>query len=155
ASVRGGLALAVATAYSLLVGLGPTVLRSLLMLAAVIGARLLRRAPSSLNALALSAGAPVAAAPALVGDLSFQLTGAPAAGVVGLGPWLGARWGGGKLSTALAVSAGAQIATVPLTVPAFSLLPLGGAALNLVAVPWTGLCLVLGLIWALVAMIDP
>ena len=152
---RAGASLLAATAYSLLVGLGPTVLRSLFMLAAVIGARFARRAPSSLNALALSAGALAAADCALVDDLSFQLTVAATAGVVGLGPWLAARWGGGALAKAVAVSVGAQLATVPFTVPSFSQLPLGGALLNLVAVPWSGLCLGLGLVWSLVALAAP
>jgi competence protein ComEC len=125
------------------------------MLAAMIAARLARRQPSSLNALALSAGGLVAASPALVDDLSFQLTVAATAGVVGLGPWLAVRWGHGAIATALAACAGAQLATLPFTVPAFSVLPLVGAALNLVAVPWTGLCLVLGLGWAVVALAEP
>ena len=34
-------------------------------------------------------------------------------------------------------------------------MPILGAALNLVAVPWTGFCLVAGLGWAVVALIDP
>ncbi len=127
APARASAALLVATAYSLLVGLGPTVLRSLLMLAAVIAARLSHRAPSSLNALALSAGALTAMTPALVDDLSFQLTVAATAGVVGLGPWLAARWGQGALAKALAISTGAQLATLPFTVPAFSQMPLLGA----------------------------
>jgi competence protein ComEC len=127
----------------------------MLMLAAMMGARLARRPPSSLNALALAAGALVATSPSLVDDLSFQLTVAATAGVVGIGPWLAGRWGRGALTTPLAACAGAQLATLPLTVPAFSVLPLGGSALNLVAVPWTGLCLVLGLCWAVVALVDP
>ncbi|HEX2465904.1 MAG TPA: DNA internalization-related competence protein ComEC/Rec2, partial [Thermoanaerobaculia bacterium] len=155
APARASAALLVATAYSLLVGLGPTVLRSLFMLGAVIAARLSRRAPSSLNALALSAGALTAMTPALVDDLSFQLTVAATAGVVGLGPWLAPRWGRGALAKALAISVGAQLATLPFTIPAFSQMPLLGAALNLVAVPWTGLCLIVGLVWAVVALIDP
>jgi competence protein ComEC len=153
--VRAAAALLVATAYSLLVGLGPTVLRSLFMLAAVIVARLARRAPSSLNALALSAGALAAVDCSLVDDLSFQLTVAATAGVVGLGPWLAGRWGRGALAKAIAVSVGAQLATVPFTVPSFSQLPLGGALLNLAYVPWSGLCLGLGLIWSVVALIEP
>jgi competence protein ComEC len=50
---------------------------------------------------------------------------------------------------------GAQLATLPFTLPAFAQLPLLGAALNLVAVPWTGVCLVAGLVWAVVALIEP
>ncbi|HVR30279.1 MAG TPA: DNA internalization-related competence protein ComEC/Rec2 [Thermoanaerobaculia bacterium] len=154
-AARGACALAVAGAYALLVGLGPTVLRSLFMLTAMILARLSRRSPSAINALALSAGLLAAGTPVLVYDLSFQLTVAATAGVVGLGPFLARRWGGGPLATSLAVGAGAQLATLPFTVPAFSLVPLGGAALNLIGVPWTGLCLVLGLLWAVVALVEP
>jgi competence protein ComEC len=152
---RAVCALAAAGAYSLLVGLAPTVLRSMFMLVSMIAARIAKRAPSSLNALAIAAGVLVAVTPALVYDLSFQLTVAATAGVVGLGPWLARRWRSGPVATAVAASLGAQIATLPLTAPAFSLVPLGGAALNLVAVPWTGGCLVLGLVWGLLALVHP
>ena len=154
-ATRASCAVGVATAYALLVGLQPSVARSMLMLTAVFGARLLQRPPSSLNALALAAGGLVAATPALVYDLGFQLTVAATAGVLGLGPWLQRQWGSGPVASALAACAGAQLATLPILVPVFSLVPIGGAALNLVGVPWSGLCLVLGLGWAVVALIDP
>jgi competence protein ComEC len=68
---------------------------------------------------------------------------------------VGTGGAGAASARALAVSVGAQLATLPFTLPAFSQMPLLGAALNLVAVPWTGFCLIAGLMWAVVALIDP
>ena len=113
------------------------------MLAAVIAARLARRAPSSLNALALVGRRPHRDRLPRWSTISrsssrWRRPPASSASVPGW-PLDGVE---GALAKALAISVGAQLATLPFTVPAFSQMPLLGAALNLVAVPWTGLCLV-------------
>ena len=150
---RTVLALSAVAAYVLVVGPRASVLRAAVMLVAV-GARLSRRPPSSINGLALAALLLLTLSPGAANELSFQLTIAATFGILVLGPALRRSWprfpGSGSLSVAL----GAQLATLPLVVPAFSLLPVGSVVLNLVAIPWTGLCLVICLGWSALAMLS-
>lgn len=151
---RTVLALSSVATYVVIVGPSASVSRAAVMVSAVLAARLSRRPPSSINGLALAVLLLLALSPAAAHELSFRLTVAATFGILVLAPSLRRHWpsipGGGPLSVAL----GAQLATLPLVVPAFSLLPVGSLLLNVVAIPWIGLCLVLCLGWSVVAIIS-
>lgn len=135
-------------AYLLLVGPRPSVVRAAAMAFVGLAALLGERPPQALNALAAAAILLVVADPAVVGELAFQLSVAATLGILVLAPRLVARWNRlpRPLRQPLAVSVAAQVAVLPFLLPATAVLhPLAPLA-NLVAVPWAGLVLALGLL---------
>lgn len=179
---RLGLGIGAAGAYLLLAGPRPSLLRAFVLTSAGAAALALERRPSPLNALCLAVVLLVAADPAVVGDLGFRLTVSATAGILGLVPWWWPGAAGGPLPEAedpaspaaarepvprghrrllrgpvlsLAVTAAAQVATLPWALPAFHGLSPLAPLLNLVAVPWTALCLAASLSWALLALVSP
>lgn len=169
--------LAAAGLYLLLVGPRPSLLRASAMAGLAVAALLAERPPSARNALAVAALAIVAARPAAVGEVGFQLSVGATAGLLWLGPRLAASWEGGvaensapaptrlpgrlamrlpaPVRDALAVSAGAQLGTLPWALPVFCLLVPAAPLVNLVAVPWAAALLVAAGIWAGLAAVVP
>jgi len=137
-------------AYALLVGPLPSLLRALLMAAALLGGLLLRRLPAAANGLAASCLLLVLLSPAWVDDLGFQLSVAATAGLLALSLPMKARLRRlGPLATPLAVTLAAQLATLPWALAVFGRLSPAAPLANLVAVPWSGVALVLAIAWAL------
>jgi len=141
------LACVAAGLYLALVGPEPSLVRATWMACALAGALFSRRAPSSLQALALVAGGMLVWRPEVVDDVAFRLSVAATAGLLGLGPriedGLALPWR--PVRRALAASLGAQLAALPFTVAAFGRISPAAALLNLVFVPATVLGLGVGL----------
>jgi competence protein ComEC len=142
-------ALAGVCLYALLVGPLPSLLRAVLMAAAVAGALLLRRLPQACNGLAAACLLMVLLDPSWVRDLGFQLSVAATAGLLAFVRPLarqlaGARW----LATPLAVTLAAQLATLPWAIAAFGRVSAVAPLANLLAVPWAAVALAVALAWA-------
>ena len=139
-------ALAVVT-YLVLVGPRPSLLRSSLMAATALVSLMAERRPNALNCWTLAVAGMVMLDPALVSEVSFQLTAVATFGLIVMTPSLGRRWGPvfGRLpATAIAASVSAHIATLPWAVGIFHLWSPASILLNLVAIPWTALTLAMG-----------
>jgi competence protein ComEC len=136
-------------AYALLVGPLPSLLRALLMAAVVLGALMLRRLPAALNGLAVSCLLLVLLDPSWVEDLGFQLSVAATGGLLALSaPLRRCLRSLGPLATPLAVTLAAQLATLPWSLAAFGRLSPVSPLANLIAIPWSGVALVVALAWA-------
>ena len=136
-------------AYALLVGPLPSLLRALLMAAVVLGALLLRRLPAALNGLAVSCLLLVLLDTSWVEDLGFQLSVAATAGLLALSTPLRHRLRMlGPFAMPLAVTLAAQLATLPWSLSAFGRLSPVSPLANLIAIPWSGVALVVALAWA-------
>lgn len=139
--------------FLVIAGPRPAVLRASLMALSTWAALARGSRPLSSHALVLIVAGMVAIEPERLRELSFQLTVAATAGILWQIRAGGVRAGLG--STALRVSAAAQLFTLPWSLPAFHLLAPAALVHNLWAVPWTALCLVLGLSWLAVAALSP
>lgn len=140
-------------AYALLVGPLPSLLRALLMAAVVLGALMLRRLPAALNGLAVSCLLLVLLDPSWVEDLGFQLSVAATGGLLALSAPLRHHLRVlGPFATPLAVTLAAQLATLPWSLAAFGRLSPISPLANLIAIPWSGVALVVALAWAVLRL---
>ena len=124
-------------AYSLLVGLGPSVLRAALMASvASVGLASGRRAATA-NALCVAVTAMLFADPGAIADLGFQLSAAATAGLVLWQAPLSERFAvlPGALREGLATTLAASAPTLPVVAAAFGRVSLVSPIANLVAVP--------------------
>jgi competence protein ComEC len=122
--------------YALLAGASPSAVRAALMGSIYLGARFLGRAILPMAAVLLTALLLLLVDPALIGEVSFQLTVLLTAALVRWAPGLSnalplPRW----LAVLIAVPVIAQLAAAPLVAHHFSTLIPGAAAANLL-VPW-------------------
>jgi len=135
--------------FTLLTGARPPTVRASLMAVLYLGGRFLGR-PANLGSSVAGAGLILLAInPLQLGQVSFQLSFAAAAGIAAITPPLerflrGKGWWG-WVATGLAATAGAQLGLFPLLALYFARLPLLGSLLNLIAVPLVTLILTLGL----------
>jgi competence protein ComEC len=128
-----------ALVYALIAGPIPSLMRAVATEWAATLARLAGRALDPLQALALSALALLAAAPAWAGDLGFQLSCAATLGLVTAGPWLADRCGRRRaLAAPFVPTVAAQLMALPLLIDRFHALPWTSLAGNLLAVPVCG-----------------
>jgi len=132
-------ALAAVLAFAAIVGGEPSVLRAVVMAAAVLGALLVDREASVLNGLALAALVILAARPGDLADPGFQLSFAATGGIV-LAP-LPRR----PVLGAIGVSVAAQLAVLPIALAHFNQLTAIGPLANLAAVPLAGGATLVGL----------
>ena len=124
-------------AYSLLVGLGPSVMRAALMASvASVGLASGRRAATA-NALCVAVTAMLFADPAAIADLGFLLSATATAGLVLWQVPLSERFAGlpGVLREGLATTLAASAPTLPVVAAAFGRVSLVSPVANLVAVP--------------------
>jgi len=132
-------------AFSAFVGHGASVWRAAATLAVGLLARVLSRDVDPLAALALAAGALVAAVPALSWNIGFTLSVAATAGLLAACPPVAA---GTRRPSAfrrsMAASAGAYLATVPLLASGFGRLAPVALLANLAAAPLCAACLAAG-----------
>lgn len=153
-ALRLGGTLAGILAYALLVGPLPSLLRALLMAAAVLGGLLLRRLPAAVNGLALACLVLVLLDPAWVDDLGFQLSLAATVGLLALAVPLRHRLAAlGPLAAPLGVTLAAQLATLPWALAAFGRLSPAAPLANLLAVPWAAIALAVALAWATLRLV--
>ncbi len=139
--------------YLLVVGPRPAILRASVMALLATAALLLERRAPGPHALTLAVGLLVAHDPGAVRELSFLLTAAATAGIVGLAPLLVGSWSRlpPSLARPLAATVGAQLCALPFAAPAFHLVSPGAPLANLVAVPWTGFSLLASFAWTALA----
>jgi competence protein ComEC len=124
-------------AYSVLVGLGPSVMRAALMASvASVGLASGRRAATA-NALCVAVTAMLFADPAAIADLGFLLSATATAGLVLWQAPLSARFAvlPGALREGLATTLAASAPTLPVVAAAFGRVSLVSPVANLVAVP--------------------
>jgi competence protein ComEC len=124
-------------AYSVLVGLGPSVMRAALMASvASVGLASGRRAATA-NALCVAVTAMLFADPAAIVDLGFLLSATATAGLVLWQAPLSERFAGlpGALREGLATTLAASAPTLPIVAAAFGRVSLVSPFANLVAVP--------------------
>ncbi len=151
------LAAAAVTVYALLAGLTPPVVRSLVMGLAALAAVVLGRDRDTLQALALAALGMLVWQPALLFDISFQLSFGATLGLILLYPPTVAAlaflppW----LAGPLAVTAAAQLGVLPFLLWYFSSFPLSAFAANIVVLPLIEAVVVGGLLAVLAATAVP
>ncbi|MBI2935348.1 MAG: ComEC/Rec2 family competence protein [Chloroflexi bacterium] len=150
--------------YALLSGLAPPMSRAAIMGSAYLWARWEGRSGAGLPSLGLAAAVLAGVNPALLQNVSFQLSFTAMAGLVLLAPpvetrlneWT-ARWTGGRaperlvrgVNMALAAGAAATVATLPLIAFYFHRLSLVGIPVTLLALPVLPLVLVTGSVTAI------
>ncbi len=156
-AVRAGVTLGVLVVYALLTGGSASVVRAVVMTALVVGGDVLQRPSPPLNALGVAALVLLLFDPMQVFDVGFGLSFAAVAGLVVLTPVLTqavpARWRERRavraFTSAVMTTLGATLATLPLLLYSFGRLPIGGLALNLIAIPLTNAAFSAGLLTAL------
>jgi len=136
-TARAVATVAAIVAYSVLVGLGPSVMRAALMASvASLGLASGRRAATA-NALCVAVTAMLFADPAAIADLGFLLSAAATAGLVLWQAPLSERFAmlPGALRQGLATTLAASAPTLPVVAAAFGRVSLVSPLANLVAVP--------------------
>lgn len=136
--------------FTLLTGAAPATLRAAVMFSLIIGARAVVRQYNIWNILAASAFALLCWQPNLLWDIGFQLSYLAIAGIVAFQPWIYQRWVPPNLFwdylwKLTSVGLAAQLSTGPLSIHYFHQFPVFFWLSGLVAVPLSGLILMLGL----------
>ena len=136
-----------ALGYAAVAGFALPTLRTVLMIAVVVGARLLRRAQRAVDALALAAIAMLLADPLSLLSAGFWLSFAGVAWLLWCLPashpqGANARSRGGRLREFFSAQAVATIGLLPFGVVLFGQASLAGPVANLLAIPWWSLVVV-------------
>ncbi len=131
-----------ARGYAAVAGFALPTLRTVLMIAVVVGARLLRRAQRGVDALALAAIALLLADPLSLLSAGFWLSFAGVAWLLWCLPQGAARSWGGRLRDFAGAQAVATIGLLPFGVTLFGQASLAGPLANLLAIPWWSLVVV-------------
>jgi competence protein ComEC len=134
---RAAATVAAIVAYSLLVGLAPSVMRAALMASVASCGLASGRRAATANALCVAVTAMLFADPAAIADLGFVLSATATAGLVLWQAPLAARLAGlpGALREGLATTLAASAPTLPIVAAAFGRVSLVSPVANLVAVP--------------------
>ena len=137
--------------FALLTGAAPATLRAAVMFSLIIGSRAMVRQYNIWNILAASAFALLCWQPNLLWDIGFQLSYLAIGGIVAFQPWIYERWTAPNAALdyiwkLTSVGIAAQLSTGPLSIYYFHQFPVFFWLSGLVAVPLSGLVLVLGLI---------
>jgi len=125
------------TGYVLLTGASPSVVRAALMAAAMLVARLGGSRAHAASALALAALLMLLAAPSVLWDVGFQLSGLATAGLIWFAAPLEARFARWPawVREPMALTLAAQLTTLPIVVGNFERLSLVSPLANVVVVP--------------------
>jgi len=136
-TVRAIATVAAIVAYSVLVGLAPSVMRAALMASVASCGLASGRRAATANALCVAVTAMLFADPAAIADLGFLLSASATAGLVLWQAPLAARFAGlpGALREGLATTLAASVPTLPLVAAAFGRVSVVSPIANLVAVP--------------------
>lgn len=149
--------LALLVGFALLTGGRPSVSRAVVMAGLFIGGNVLQRSTHSLNTLGVAGLVLLAARPLALFDAGFQLSFAAVAAIITLNPrmqaWLPPRWRHtgwrGHVGSLVTVSVAATLGTMPVLLVHFGYVSFAGIALNVAAIPVTGLALLSGMMTAL------
>ena len=136
-AITASLTVGCVLAYSVLVGLAPSVARAAVMAAvASLGVAFGRR-PATDNALALAVATMVGIDASAVGDVGFLLSATATGGLLYLGEPLSRRLGflPGAIREGLATTLAATLPTIPIIAAVFGRVSLVSPLANLVAVP--------------------
>jgi competence protein ComEC len=135
--VRAFVTVAAIVAYSVLVGLAPSVMRAALMASVASCGLASGRRAATANALCVAVTAMLFADPAAIADLGFLLSASATAGLVLWQAPLAARFAQlpGALRVGLATTLAASVPTLPLVAAAFGRVSVVSPLANLVAVP--------------------
>jgi competence protein ComEC len=132
-------AITVATvlAYSILVGLAPSVVRAALMAVVACCGLAFGRRPATVNALACAVAAMLAIDPGALGDVGFELSAVATAGLLFLGEPLSRGLSAlpGAIREGLATTLAATLPTLPIIAAVFGRVSLVSPLANLLAVP--------------------
>ena len=125
------------TGYVLLTGASPSVVRAALMAAAMLVARLGGSRAHAASALALAALVMLLAAPSVLWDVGFQLSGLATAGLIWFAAPLETRFARlpAWVREPMALTLAAQLTTLPIVVGNFERLSLVSPLANIVVVP--------------------
>lgn len=146
--------------YMWITGSQPPVVRATIMAMVVLAGRMFRMKAHPLNSCGLAALLMFALEPRQLFDIGFQLSFGAVLSIIVLYPRLNApisrlshgSWHG-KVAVATlqlaAVSLAATVGTLPLTALSFGRVSLVGIAANMIIVPVSGICVVLGMVTAL------
>lgn len=136
-TARAVLALTAVLAYSLIVGLEPSVVRAALMAAVAALAVATGRRGTAANALAAAVTLMLAIDPSAIGQAGFLLSVAATAGLIAFQRSISERllWLPGFLAEGLAATLAATLPTLPLIAAIFGRISLVAPVANLVAVP--------------------
>jgi competence protein ComEC len=134
---RAGVTVAAIVAYTLLVGLAPSVMRAALMASVASCGLASGRRAATANALCVAVTAMLFADPAAIADLGFLLSATATAGLVLWQAPLAARFAPlpGALREGLATTLAASAPTLPIVAAAFGRVSLVSPVANLFAVP--------------------
>lgn len=138
--IVAAVAIPAAWLYADFAGGGGSATRAAIMLTAAMAARVLARRPSGVRAFAVSLGAGSLADPLVASDLSFALSAAATAGLLGLGPVWSAWLSVGPVPLrALGKATGTTLAAMCGCAPVIAVvspgMPVLGVAANIVAAP--------------------
>jgi len=135
--VRAAATVTAIVAYSLLVGLAPSVMRAALMASVASCGLASGRRAATANALCVAVTAMLFADPAAIADLGFLLSAAATAGLVLWQEPLAARFTRlpGAVREGLATTLAASAPTLPIVAAAFGRVSLVSPVANLIAVP--------------------
>ena len=135
--VTAAVTLGCVIAYSVLVGLAPSVIRAALMAAVAACGLAFGRRPATVNGLALAVAAMVAADPATLSDVGFLLSATATGGLLFLGDPLSERLAflPPAIREGLATSLAATLPTLPIIAAVFGRVSLVSPLANLAAVP--------------------
>lgn len=145
-------------AYVAFTGFAPSAIRSAIMVACSLAAKLLRRRPHGLSGLSLAVSAMLLFDPGVAYDLGFQLSASSVLFISLFGSYLSELLVRlrlpAALADALAMTLAAQWATLPLTVPVFKSLSLVSPLANVLIGPLMTLLMGSGFVLAPLASIS-
>jgi len=145
--------------YMWLTGSQPPVVRATIMAMTVLAGRMFRMRAHPLNSSGIAALVMFALEPRQLFDIGFQLSFGAVLSIIVLYPRLNApisrlshRLWYGRVAVAMlrlaAISVAATVGTLPLTALSFGRVSLIGIAANMIIVPVSGVCVVLGMVTA-------
>ncbi|MDR7416880.1 MAG: DNA internalization-related competence protein ComEC/Rec2 [Armatimonadota bacterium] len=154
---RASAVLAGVLGFALVAGWEPSMARAAGMSAVAVAAQLLRRDPDALTGLGWAVLVLLAANPALILDVGFQLSVAATWGLVILAPPLAQRLIPlpRPLRNLVGATVGAQLAVLPLLLWHFGRIPLLAPVTNLVALPAVGVLVPAGLAAGILGAVWP
>ncbi len=145
--------------YGAMTGFGPAVLRATVMALLLLWGHRLGRERDWPTTLALAALIILALNPLQLYEVGFQLSFAATWGILYLGPWLQEKMENWRLpgwtKSTLQVTVSAQLGTLPIVIQYFNLVSAASIISNLVALPLTGIILLMGFAAGGIGLIIP
>jgi competence protein ComEC len=145
--------------YAAMTGFGPAVLRATVMAVLLLWGHRLGRERDWPTTLAIAALIILSLNPLQIYEVGFQLSFAATWGILYLGPWLQEKMEKWPLpdwmKSILQVTISAQLGTLPVVIQYFNLISFASLISNLVALPLTGIILLMGFAAGGIGLIIP